>query len=162
MKARARFAGHAVHPMLIVFPLGLLGISVVFDIIHLITDEPTWGLVAYWNIAAGVVGGLVAGVFGLIDLLSIPSGTRAARVGLAHALLNVVVLGLFAVSFGIRTSAGQHLPMTAFPCSVVALGLALVSGWLGGELVEQLGVSVSENAGLDARSSLRRTRNDRA
>src|SRR5689334_4935974 len=99
MQGKARLAGHAVHPMLMVFPLGLLGMSVVFDIIGLATKSVVWGTVAYWNIAAGLVSGLIAGAFGLVDYLSIPSGTRAARVGLFHALLNVVVLGLFAVSF---------------------------------------------------------------
>src|SRR4051812_31123218 len=102
MKSRARFAGHPVHQMLIVFPLGLLGMSVVFDILSRIAHAPVWGVVAYWDIAAGIVMGLVAGAFGLIDYLAIPQGTRAARVGLYHALLNVVVLGIFAVSFVLR------------------------------------------------------------
>jgi uncharacterized membrane protein len=31
MESRAKLAGHAIHPMLIVFPLGLLTTAVVFD-----------------------------------------------------------------------------------------------------------------------------------
>jgi uncharacterized membrane protein len=155
MRSRVRVAGHAVHPMLVVFPLGLLGISVVFDILGLATGQNVWGTVAYWDIAAGLVMGLAAGLFGFLDLLGIPSGTRAARVGLMHAIFNVVVLGLFAVSFAIRTLDRSILPSAlAFILSVTGLGLAVISGWLGGELVEQLGVSVSEEAGLNAPSSL--------
>ena len=37
MKARATLFGHPIHQMLIVFPLGLLATSVVFDIVHLAT-----------------------------------------------------------------------------------------------------------------------------
>jgi uncharacterized membrane protein len=32
MESRAKVAGHPVHPMLIVFPLGLLATAVVFDV----------------------------------------------------------------------------------------------------------------------------------
>jgi hypothetical protein len=38
--------------------------------------------------------------------------------------------------------------------SFCGAGLALVTAWLGGELVDRLGVGVSTNAHLDARSSL--------
>jgi uncharacterized membrane protein len=34
MESKAKLLGHAIHPMLIVFPLGLLVTSVVFDVIH--------------------------------------------------------------------------------------------------------------------------------
>ena len=40
MESRARAAGHSVHPVLIVYPLGLLSTAVVFDILGLITDRP--------------------------------------------------------------------------------------------------------------------------
>ena len=48
--------------------------------------------VSYWMIAAGIIGGLAAAPFGLIDWLAIPKGTRAKSVGLLHGLGNVVVL----------------------------------------------------------------------
>jgi uncharacterized membrane protein len=144
--------------MLIVFPLGLLGMSVVFDVVGLISHSAVWGVVAYWNIAAGIVGGLLAAAFGLVDLLAIPSGTRAARVGLAHALLNVVVIGLFSISFVLRTLDHAALPTGfALGTSVVGLALALISGWLGGELVDTLGIGVNTDAiDLNTPSSLRR------
>ena len=33
MESRAKLFGHPIHPMLIVFPLGLLAAAVIFDII---------------------------------------------------------------------------------------------------------------------------------
>jgi hypothetical protein len=38
--------------------------------------------------------------------------------------------------------------------SAIAVGIALITGWLGGELVDQLGVGVNEGANLDAPNSM--------
>jgi uncharacterized membrane protein len=154
MESRARLFGHAVHPMLIVFPLGLLSTAVVFDVIGLVTGEVRWYRVAYYMIAAGIVGGLVAAATGWIDWAAIPARTRAKRVGLAHGVGNVAVLGLFALSWVIRRASVEPPPTEAVVASIVGLGVALVTGWLGGELVERLGVGVSDGAHLDAPSSL--------
>jgi len=152
---RARILGHSIHPMLIVFPLGLLGTSVIFDVLYLVRGDFGFATVAYWNIAAGLVGGLVAAVFGLWDWLGIPRGTRAKVVGLWHGLTNVVVVGLFAASWWMRRMDPDRLPSgLALGLSVLALALALVAGWLGGELVERLGVGVYDDARLNAPSSL--------
>ncbi|MFL5661541.1 MAG: DUF2231 domain-containing protein, partial [Ktedonobacteraceae bacterium] len=97
--------GHPIHPMLIVFPLGLLATSLIFDIIHWITGNGFFSVVAFWMITAGVIGALLAAIFGLIDWLTIPSGTRAKRIGLWHGVGNVVVVLLFIVSWLIRLNA---------------------------------------------------------
>jgi uncharacterized membrane protein len=154
MESRARLFGHAVHPMLIVFPLGLLSTAVVFDVIGLVSGEARWYRVAYYLIAAGVIGGLAAAATGWIDWATIPNRTRAKRVGLAHGIGNVAVLALFALSWVIRRAAPEPPPTEAVVASIVGLGIALVTGWLGGELVERLGVGVDRGAHLDAPSSL--------
>ena len=79
MESRAKLFGHPIHQMLIVFPLGLLAMALIFDIIHFATGVAYWSEIAYWMIAAGVISGLVAAPFGLIDWLGIPAGTRAKR-----------------------------------------------------------------------------------
>ncbi|HET6261102.1 MAG TPA: DUF2231 domain-containing protein, partial [Chloroflexia bacterium] len=65
MESRVKLLGHPIHPMLIVFPLGLLAMAVVFDIVYMITGDAVFAQVAFWDIAAGIVGGLVAALFGL-------------------------------------------------------------------------------------------------
>ena len=160
MESRFKVLGHAAHPILIVFPLGLLATSVVFDLIYLWRGTPQWSSVSFWLIAVGVVTGLIAAMPGLVDFLAIPSGTRAKSVGLLHGAGNVLVVILFAVSWLIRRDAGHGFEMAAPPttlaliCSFVGVGIALVTGWLGGELIERLGVSVYSGANLDAPSSL--------
>src|SRR5207253_10239259 len=105
MEARAKLFGHPIHQMLIAFPLGVLGMSLFFDLIELATDRPALLQASFFMIAAGIVAGLVAAVFGLIDFLAIPAGTRAKRVGLLHGVGNVVVVVLFAASWWLRRPA---------------------------------------------------------
>jgi uncharacterized membrane protein len=68
MRAKARLLGHPIHPMLIVFPLGLFTVAAIFDVIYISTHNGHWADLSYWMIASGIMGGLIAGVFGLIRL----------------------------------------------------------------------------------------------
>jgi uncharacterized membrane protein len=163
MESRAKALGHPIHQMLIPFPFGLLGTAALFDIIYLFVSDPatanTLSTVAFWMMAAGIVGGLVAAPFGLIDYLAIPVGTRAKSVGLLHGVGNVFVLVLFALSLWMRynspVTTTAHRPTTAaIIASLVAFLLAGATGWLGGELVDRLGVGVDDGAHLDAPNSL--------
>lgn len=154
MNSKAKVAGHPVHPMLIVFPLGLLATAVVFDIIYLVSDATRWTEMAYYMIGAGLIGGLAAAVPGWIDWMAIPPGTRAKRIGLLHGVGNVVVLGLFILSWLLRRDTVTAPPTEAIVAALAGAGLAAVTGWLGGELVNRLGVGVDDGAHLDAPSSL--------
>jgi uncharacterized membrane protein len=154
MDSRAKFLGHPVHQMLIVFPLGLLATSVAFDIIKLLTREPRWADVAFYMIGAGIIGGLLAAAFGWVDWTAIPGGTRAKRVGLMHGIGNVAVLVLFVLSWLLRRDNPSVPPTEAVVASLAGGGIALVTGWLGGELVDRLGVGVDDGAHLDSPSSL--------
>ena len=158
MESRAKFLGHPIHQMLIVFPLGLLAMALIFDVFNLATGNGYWSEVAFWMIAAGVVTGLIAAPFGTIDWLAIPSGTRAKRVGALHGLGNVVVVLLYALSWVLRRDDPRSPEALALALAFLGGGLALVTGWLGGELVDRLSVGVDDGAHVDAPSSLRTRR----
>lgn len=157
METRIKFLGHPVHPMLIVYPLGLLSTAVVFDILYLATGNADLATFSFWALLAGLVGGLAAAIFGLIDWLAIPKATRARRIGAFHGAGNVAVVALFALSFWARLDGAQYLPDT-LPLILGVLGaaIALVTAWLGGELVYRLRVAVDDDANLDASSSIAR------
>lgn len=156
METKFKLLGHPVHPMLIVFPLGLLSTAVVFDLLYLFTGNGELAIFSFWAIAAGVVGGLIAALFGLWDWLAIPADTRARSVGRLHGGGNVVVVGLFAASWLLRLDDPTYLPESILPLILGLLGaaLALFTAWLGGELVYRLRVAVDDDAGLNATSSL--------
>ena len=154
MESKAKIFGHAIHPIMIVFPLGLLGTAAIFDALYLITLNRTLPVASFWMLVAGLIGGVIAALFGFIDWLNIPSDTRAKSVGLYHAIVMDVALVLFAVALYLRWSTPDTPAMIATICSFAGLAFALVGGWFGGELVERLGVSVSPNANLNAPNSL--------
>ena len=154
MESRAKLLGHPIHQILIVFPLGLLATAVVFDLIYLFTDNPTMATVSYWMTASGILGGFAAAPFGWIDWFAIPQGTRAKSVGLLHGAGNVVVLLLFIGSWLLRRGDTTKVPKSAFALSLLGLSLGMVTAWLGGELIDRMGVGVDEGANLNAPSSL--------
>jgi len=123
--------------MLVVFPLGLWVTAVGFDIAAMITGNPTFRVVAFYNIGVGILGALAAAVPGLMDYFTL-SG-RAARIATFHMLLNVSALTLFSVSWLLRTRWAAGIAGTdSWVAEVLAMaGLAVLApaGWLGGELV---------------------------
>jgi uncharacterized membrane protein len=158
MESRAKLLGHPIHQMLIVFPLGLLAMALIFDIIHLGTNVGYWSEIAYWMMAAGLISGLVAAPFGFIDWLAIPAATRAKRIGAWHGGGNLIVVLLYAASWWFRRTNPQNPMMLAYVLSFGGGLIALVTGWLGGELVDRLAVGVDPGAHADAPSSLKSRR----
>lgn len=159
MRTTARLFGHSIHPILITLPLGAFIASVIFDIVYLATGTLLWGEVSLWNMGLGILGAFVAAVPGFIDWLRLPRGTRARQVGTTHMMVQLLGTMAFVINWlirynspSVRVSAGQ------FILSLCALFLLALGGWLGGELVERLGIGVWEDARPDAPSSLRRER----
>jgi uncharacterized membrane protein len=155
MTSRARFLGHPIHPMVVVIPLGLFISAAVFDGLYYWRGDTMFATISYYNIAGGILGGLLAAAFGLVDWLAIPAGTRAKRIGIFHAAINVTMVMLFAAAWIARSALPDLAPTTlVLGIELAAIALALLGGWLGGELVDRLGVGVDEGANLNAPNSL--------
>jgi uncharacterized membrane protein len=161
MESKVKLFGHPIHPMLIVIPLGLFIGAIVFDTIFLFMPNPMLPTVSYFSISLGIIGGLLAAVFGFIDWSAIPANTRAKSVGAWHGAGNVVIVLLFAVSWWLRSTDIQFTPSTlALVFSYAAILLGLVTAWLGGEMVYRLDVGVDRDANLNAPNSLTGGRGD--
>lgn len=155
MESRVKLFGHPVHPMLIVFPLGLLATAVVFDILYLIWNNRLFPTASYYMIASGVIGGLLAAIFGFIDWAALPNGSRAKNIGLWHGLGNFVIVLMFAGSWLLRRDNVDFAPDSlALILSFAGAALALVTAWIGGELVYRLGVGVDPGANVNAPNSI--------
>lgn len=154
MESKAKLVGHPVHPMLIPFPLGLLGMAVIFDLLVTVADWTSLAEASHPMIAAGIISGLLAAVPGFIDRAAIPSGTRAKAVATAHGFGNLLVLALFAAAWFIRRDNPSSVSGAPIILELVGLLGVAVFGWLGGELVGRLGVGVDPSANLDAPNSL--------
>ncbi len=140
--------GHPFHPIMVTVPIGAWISSLVFDVAaHVSDDAQTFAEGAFWLILIGIVGSAVAALLGLLDLMVIPRGTRAFRIGLTHMALNATVAVLFIVNFAMRASQGYEDPSTTgLVLTIVALVILGVSGWLGGMLAYRYGVRVADES----------------
>lgn len=157
MDARAKLFGHSIHQMLIPLPIGLFTTATLLDVVGLVVSAPELPSVSFWNLVMGSVGALLATVFGAIDLSVVPLGTRASRIGLIHASVNMVAVTFFAIAALMRSLDGSVAvtPVT-LALEICGLSALLVGGWLGGELVDRLGIGVDDRANPRASSSLTR------
>jgi uncharacterized membrane protein len=140
--------GHPFHPMLVTVPIGAWTTSLVFDIASHVAGNPAFlAQGSTWLIAIGVIGALIAGMIGFLDLVAIPAGTPAARTGLLHMSLVLLVTVAYIGNFAWR-QAGHSPPgpVPAGPLALSVLSLAVlgVAGFLGGKLVFRYGVRVAE------------------
>jgi uncharacterized membrane protein len=150
MASPASIHKHPIHPMLIPFPIGLWIFSLVADLILLLGwGGPIWSDVAFYTMAGGILGGLVAAVPGYLDYRSI-TDPAVSRIGMWHMLINVSTVVLFAVNLWLRTTLapGSVLPVVL---SIVGVGLLSISGWLGGEMVYVHRVAVEPPAPGEAK-----------
>nr|AEE65508.1 hypothetical protein [uncultured bacterium BAC AB649/1850] len=140
MESRLRIAGQAVHPVLVMFPLGLFAMAVIFDLGNVGGGPEILGILAYWNIVAGLIGGILVVLASAIDLAFLRD-TRSKRIGVLQNLMHMGVLILFAVILMLRF---QNPDRVAGPgllvVELVALVAAVFGAWYGGELVNRRSV----------------------
>ena len=142
MASRASIAGHPIHPMLVPLPIGLFIFSFVCDLIFMWgSGNAVWSTVALYTMGGGIIGALLAAVFGLIDLLSL-SPSKAKTIGIWHMVVNLTVVAIFVVSFVLRMGGASQARLPVL-LSLIGVALLAVSGWLGGEMVFVHGVGAA-------------------
>jgi uncharacterized membrane protein len=148
MTTPASVAKHPLHPMVVVFPIGLWIFSLISDFVFLLGGDARWNDVAFYTMAGGLIGALVAAAPGLIDMLSI-SDPKVGKIARNHMILNLIAVAIFGLNFYLRldNTAGAALPVVL---SVAGVLLIAVSGWLGGEMVYVHGIGVQQPPGISA------------
>lgn len=148
----AAIAGHPIHPMLIPFPIAFLVGALVTDVAYLWVEDVFWARVSFWLIAAGLVTGALAAVFGLTDFTTIDRA-RDHTAGWIHFLGNLVALILALVNFLIRLDdpVAGILP-SGLILSVLIASILVVTGWYGGELSYRYKIGVVDDAETPRRS----------
>jgi uncharacterized membrane protein len=111
-------------------------------------------MMSFYLVGVGILGALAAAAPGLIDAVAIPPRTRAKWVARLHGAGNVLVVLLFLASWLLRWPDLEPPSRLALGLEGAGAALLLLTAWLGGELVEQLGVGVRQGANLDAPNSL--------
>jgi uncharacterized membrane protein len=134
MESRLSVAGQAVQPILVMFPLGLFAMAVLFDMADLLGGPNILGALAYWNVIAGLLGGLVAALAGAVDVMFVRS-PEARRLGVLRGLINMGVLVIFAVILMLRVHTPERVVGGGlFAVELFALGLAVFGAWFAGQI----------------------------
>src|SRR4051794_1560001 len=88
--------GHPFHPILVTIPIGTWVASLVFDIVGLASDDPTpYVIGARILILIGLIGAVLAAIWGFLDYSQLEKGTAAKRTATIHMALNLGVTVLF-------------------------------------------------------------------
>ena len=144
MRTPATIKHHPLHPILVTFPIALWIFSLAGDVIRFANLGPpdVWREIAFYSMAAGIAGALLAALPGLIDLFSIHD-PKLRRIGTIHMVMNLIIVAIFVVNWGLRFTqlVDSALPMIL---SIFGVILLFVAGWLGAGLVHEHGVTVEE------------------
>lgn len=138
---QATFAGHPLHPQLIVMPAGLLPFSLVLDALHVGTGDHSYADAAYYTMVGGLLGGLAAGAAGAADYSTIPRDSEAKKIGTVHGLMNIGLLALTGLNLWMRRKRRSPGALPVVLSLVGNVGL-FASAWYGGHLVYHLGMRV--------------------
>jgi uncharacterized membrane protein len=139
MKSKAAIAGHPIHPMLVAVPAGLFVWTLVADVVYLATDkDQTWYDIALWSGLAAWISAVVAALPGFVDLVTVVLKSDARGIAVAHMLLNLTAVALFAVATAFMWNegalSGSDLTIVLV-LHAIGVGIVSLSGWLGGEMV---------------------------
>jgi uncharacterized membrane protein len=122
------------------FPLGLFTMAVLFDAGNVLGGPDILGALAYWNIVAGLIGGVMVVLASAIDLLFVRIG-RIKRIGVLHNLMHMGVLVLFAVILMLRMQTPDRVAGGGLlAVELIALVAAFLGAWYGGELANRRSV----------------------
>lgn len=143
MRSPASIAKHPIHPMLVVFPIGLWIFSLACDLIGLDVAIPAvWHTVAFYTMVGGLIGAVAAAVPGLIDFVYYQGGLPPVKkIATIHMAINLTAVVLYAVNIWLRSRDEENM-ILPIALSIIGVGMIAVSGWLGGQMVHVYGVAV--------------------
>jgi uncharacterized membrane protein len=160
MYSKVKLFGHPIHAMLVGFPVTLYTVTLLAYIAYQTSGDVFWFRVGIAANVAGVAMALLTAIPGFLDwLLGIPSGAAAKGTGLRHMLLNVSALVVFAINAGLHarywTGPARPDATLAIILAAIGIGLTLMAGWLGWNLVQKHHVGVEMLPEVEA-SEMRR------
>ena len=128
-----------IHPIVVHFVIAMALISVVFDLIGVVTGKKNLFEVSFWNLIVATVAIFIAIIFGQIEAgLASPYGASRDILNL-HSTIGWSLAGVLALLTGWRYVARQKNP-AALPKAFLILDIALaalvvVQVYLGDQLV---------------------------
>jgi uncharacterized membrane protein/nitrite reductase/ring-hydroxylating ferredoxin subunit len=142
MRSKAHIKGHPLHPILVSFPISLFAGAFLLDLIAFISFEKSFTQPALYAEVGGLISAVFAAAAGIIDYhYTVPPHSSAKKRATKHAVINSIMLLVFAASFYLRWKTGTPLfyILLMESVGVVLIGIA---AWLGGTLIirNQIGI----------------------
>ena len=135
------------HPAVVHFPIALLAVAVLVDMVALFMRRPSWHPVAWRLLVGGTLSALIAVVTGDAAAADYRQEGETAALVQHHEDMATLCLLLFGVaSLGrLPIALGRPPRWLAYwiALSVVGVGLLVYTSNLGGELVYVHGIGVS-------------------
>jgi uncharacterized membrane protein/nitrite reductase/ring-hydroxylating ferredoxin subunit len=138
---------HPLHPLLVHFPVGFFTLTLVLDLISHAFEGQGFVRAAFYALVAGLIGALVAAIPGFVDFSAIRGDHPARRTATTHMILNLIMVGTYAASLGLRWQYLDAPSTPVLPLLVSAGGFVIlsISGYLGGRLVYEDGISIGRH-----------------
>ena len=144
---QGKWLGHPIHPILVHIPTALWPAALVFDLLsRLGIGGNAMVRTSTYAILVGLIVAVAAVAPGIADWSGINRERPAWKLGLIHMLLNLAGIVLWAVNLALRWGSHDQAEMVGtVPLLLSLLGtvLLLASGYLGGRLVYDYGISVA-------------------
>jgi uncharacterized membrane protein len=145
---KAKLFGHPIHSMLVHFPSALFPVSVAFDVLAFIFKDDGLAIAAFYTLAAGLIGGIAAAIFGAMDFYRIPSTHEAWGKAGRHACLSILWLCLFTILFGLRIKQYPQIQLatvTELMISIAGVIGLIYSNFLGADLIFYHRIGIHES-----------------
>ncbi|ABB34741.1 conserved hypothetical protein [Synechococcus sp. CC9605] len=128
-----------IHPIVVHFVIAMALITVVFDVIGVISGKKNLFEVSFWNLIVATVAIFVAIIFGQVEAgLANPYGASRDILNI-HSTIGWSLAGVLALLTGWRYVARQkdpaNLPRGFLALDVVLAGLVITQVYLGDKLV---------------------------
>jgi uncharacterized membrane protein len=158
MKSKAAIGNHPIHPALVTIPIGAFVLAFIGDIATSEVKTQFWYSFALCCLGIGILGALLAAIFGFIDYFSVPMTPQVKKLATSHMVLNLTAVALYIGSFSLRMNNAAFLTgRWTLVIALEVLGLLILasSGWIGGQMAYVHRVGVLENTERETPSTRR-------
>ncbi|MBO0749315.1 MAG: DUF2231 domain-containing protein [Porphyrobacter sp.] len=130
---KVAIGGVPIHAMFVPFPIVCFTGALLTDIVYSKTPQVQWANFSQWLLAIGLIMGVIAAIFGLIDFLG--AGRARPRIGWYHFGGNALVLVLAFFNNLVHARDGwTGVVPTGLTLSIITFLLMLVTGHLGARM----------------------------
>ncbi len=142
---------HPIHPMVVHFPIALMTVSVIFDLIAMRWPHKNFQDAGFYTLIAGLLGAATAVGTGamaeeMVEERGIPESVLEIHEALGYATL-FFFIGLLALRLLMRWKLIKEIPALYLAMGFVGIVILTAASYFGGSLVYDFGAGVNVPVG---------------